>query len=319
MGTRLQSPYNATLHVAHFYNIAQKSDVWGEEKFKMMWEDMDYFIEQQGSSHIFIGTRPATQVGICNAHNLARGVSLTAFARGRSPLDAPRGTGKKRDFKPLSVYFQVTSTLAQTQSAVSARFEQMVQLHMNRNTTTAATKQRILTPAEKLKAYTDALQEDELAIRFSVLSFETTCLKLLRLIRAMYVVENPVTYSKEFDSDERLGDFVQALLGAPDNTQLGGSSFRIACKVLGTHITSNWEQELEKAMERVHFRVDGFFDSKVEEKMQEERLREDKQNEEPDSQTEVHKPVTAVAVAVESSKEKHARRVRDTFADLYCA
>ena len=244
---------NAILHLAHLYNAAKQSDLWPPE---LVWKDMEYFITRQGEAYVFVGGRPTTCNAIRNVHDLARGVSLAATANHRRH-NAPRAAGRKRDLKPISSYVALANASGLAHGVVSARFEQIVKAYLDR--IHPDQKQRKFTPVQMLQHYTDALLQDEMHIRVSVLSFEFACITLLRQIRDDCIAAAPVVFDKKFNSDDKLGNFVSAVFAAPDNKNLKGAMFVRACGILRKHIEEQGDAELKKARGRVHLPIPGFF------------------------------------------------------------
>jgi hypothetical protein len=276
----LHSERNAVLPLAHLYNAARES---GHLPPTSRWKDLEYIIEKQGEDFIYGSTAPLDPSRWVKQYLLASGYDKKAVAKltswERSVLQAlrhPPKTAKLWHPMARSVdLLQKSKGTAQgtipTSRTLSNNIDQIVHQYLEdqQQTTLRSTKSpKIspstcpLTPQQTLHIYTQAAQDDELALTFDHLAFHRQCQSLLRLIQTSYLA-NADQIDQSYTGDKHLPTITALLLHqaarATATTPASPSpskEFEEACHLLRAHIDKYGSTQLDAAKVRIGIEVD---------------------------------------------------------------
>jgi hypothetical protein len=179
------------LITAHFYNAAHLSGLLPRD---VHWDDLDLFIEKQGSDWIFVGERPKEWGSVARRLNLARGLGPSKFAKDYKNPNGPDGyhqwRGKIRCFEYLARYselswerlgnkFKKPSGESRARKDVNVMADMLARDFLGVEKTDA-----VLSTLTILNAFKKAVEKDESAFDFDVMNLYLRCLRLLRAIQA---------------------------------------------------------------------------------------------------------------------------------------
>ncbi|KAF1920956.1 hypothetical protein BDU57DRAFT_509462 [Ampelomyces quisqualis] len=201
---------------AHLYNAAQQSGLLSHD---IKWPDMDHVIRKQGSDWIFVGQRPKQGMEFSTQFHLAFGIGIHKFAKDynsdRAKIDSKRswqkrGTNRKlrNHARQVEVLFQRRAKDARQMAPTRATDETMAyvgEIVANFLHDTAGLERQAMTgmtSVEILHQYKLAIQADNVALKFNIMSLYLRCIELLRRIQRYCLEHAPYDYVKEeFDRD----------------------------------------------------------------------------------------------------------------------
>jgi hypothetical protein len=210
-----QGPVTTCIHLTHAVAIA------GIIPVGRAWADLDYIISKHGAAYIFVGERP-TKLSDCNPRmGLSIGIpaSRLSLAKSRKKNSALSQTvireyGKQkllRRLLPISRYVDACFRLVDGATMKYNRAADdpfvMMEVLVNRLSNSQDVscpanphnekpnhKWHVTTPLQSLKILKQVLKEDDLPLRFDLMSLNWRCIQLLRRIQRVCVEESSLDY-----------------------------------------------------------------------------------------------------------------------------
>lgn len=194
----LHAGHGRILILCHMYNTKTQSEYL---KAGTRWADIDYLIEKQGESYMFVGDRPTTMFKCSVQLRLACGISLSTLWREKAAVIDHRLQVQVPSRDPR--YLKIFSALDQEFERRNGEFERaafdpicmmerLIINHMQETRKKRYTRlqhqEKGLTPLQTLSVFKKAMKADEFAVRFDVSTLNTVCIQLMRAIQSHYQV-----------------------------------------------------------------------------------------------------------------------------------
>jgi hypothetical protein len=217
LGTRIaadQGPVRTAIHLTHAVALASNIPT------VRAWADLNYIIKKHGDAYLFVGERPKRLFDCFRRITLAFGSSASQFSMDKNKQADSRDLKRHRDpvsvqklhrrLHPISRYAHSSQVLdggALRPSRAAKDSFVMMELLVNRLLNSqdiscpanpfnekGYQKNHFMTPLQSLKIFKQALKEDDLPLRFDLISMNWRCVQLLRRIQKICLEQSPLDY-----------------------------------------------------------------------------------------------------------------------------
>jgi hypothetical protein len=238
LGTRIaadQGPVRTAIHLTNAVALA------GDLPVVSAWADLNFIIKKHGDAHLFVGERPKRLFDCFRRMSLAFGSGASQFSMDKNKKPDSRDLKRQRDpqsnqklhrrLHPMSRYAHSSQALndgALRPSRAAADSFVMMELLVNRllnskdtscpanpNNEKGYQKNHFMTPLQSLKIFKQALKEDDLPLRFDLMSMNWRCVLLLRRIQKICIMKSPLDYPVDkWGGDHGLNGFICHMFAA---------------------------------------------------------------------------------------------------------
>jgi hypothetical protein len=254
LGTRIaadQGPVRTAIHLTNAVALAV------DLLMVSAWADINFIIKKHGDAHLFVGERPKKLFNCFRRMCLAFGLGASQFSMNKNKKADSRDLKMQRDpqsiqklhrrLHPMSRYAHSSQALNDgvlkpTRAAADSFV--MMELLVNRllnskdiscpanpNNEKGYQKNHFMTPLQSLKIFKQALKEDDLPLRFDLISMNWRCVLLLRRIQKICLEKSPLDYPVEkWGGDDGINSIICHMFAAVAGIEhKQPSRFREAC------------------------------------------------------------------------------------------
>jgi hypothetical protein len=262
----------AAIHLTHAVALA------GVIPLGPAWADLNYVVQKHGDEYLFIGERSTTLSDCFRRMLISFGISAANFStdknekttkkRSKSWHDRPSNQKLPRRMLPMSRYAKASHTLdgpklisEHANHEPIVMMETLISRFLNSKDVTCPAnphnenlkaKAHFMTPLQSLKMFKHVLKEDDLPLRFDLMSLNWRCVELIHQIQKICVEQSPLDYpAEDFGTDnESIWVIMHMLDGETGTARHQPTRFSEACDLVRDTIAKVGNAEYRQAIAR---------------------------------------------------------------------